>query len=144
MSLFRSLWGVYRIGSLQVCCYIFIYCILSVILISLIKTDVQYTKKCHFLWLLAVLSRATRVISLKHIVVDSHISMWREEWEVTSVGWSSIILNWIFKTTTCLFWERLLLFCWGFPPHTLLAIFRQFADIGLKRIVHIILAHVVI
>lgn len=32
----------------------------------------------------------------------------------------------------------------GFPPPHLLAIFRQFADIGLKRIVHIILARVVI
>lgn len=116
MSLFWSLWGDYRIGSLHVCCYMFIYCIISVVLISCIKTYVQYTKKCHFLWLLTVLSRATCVIALKHTLVDSHISMWKEEWDVSSIGWSSIILNWIFKTTTCLFWERLLLFCWVRSP----------------------------
>lgn len=37
--------------------------------------------------------------------------------QVTSVGWSGITPNWIFKATACLFWEDfflVLLFCWFF------------------------------
>lgn len=46
--------------------------------------------------------------------------------KVTSVGWSSIILNWIFKTTTCLFWEGFVVVLLGvfFPPLLCL----QFSD----------------
>lgn len=70
--------------------------------------------------------------------------------EVSSVGWSGIIPNWIFKATACLFWEEffflVLLFCcfFSFPLYCAGNFQTICRHMALKRIVHTVPARVVI
>lgn len=90
-----------RIGPLHVCWCRNLYTAFPVILISHINTDVQHIKEIPPLFVIfSVLFGATSVISLEHALVDSHTRM-----EIYSVGWSSIVLNGLLRTTAYLFWE---------------------------------------
>jgi len=90
-----------KIGPLHLCWCRNLYTAFPVVLVSHINADVQHTKEIPPLFVIfSVLSGAISVISLERALVDSHTRM-----EVYSVGWSSIVLNGLFRTRACLFWE---------------------------------------
>lgn len=61
--------------------------------------------------------------------------------EVSSVGWSRIFLNWLFKTTTSFGGRES---CLPLSPSTVLAILRQFVDMALKRTTYTVPVYLVI
>lgn len=83
----ESLWGVKHWASPHICCCsIFIYCILYCSLDLTYEHWCTAHKEIPLSVIFTVLSGARSVISLKHALVYSHVSIWREEWKSVQLG----------------------------------------------------------